>query len=208
MKMNNELISKYLDEVIPKPWCELEFHNDYELLIAIVLSAQTTDKRVNTVTRVLFDRYTTIEAVSRVEISEIEEMLRPLGTYKKKAIYVSKIAKILSEQYNGIVPNDRKLLEQLPGVGIKTASVFLCEYYNYPEFAVDTHVYRVSKRLGLANKNDDVLKVESKLKKFFPKNEWGKRHKQIVLFGRYYCKAIKPECKNCKLKSICKKNKV
>lgn len=206
--MSNNLISKYLDELIPEPWCELEFNKDYELLIAIVLSAQTTDKRVNSVTNILFNKYNSIKALSEAKINDIEQILRPLGTYKKKSIYVSEIAKRLVAQYNGEVPSDRTKLEELPGVGRKTVSVFLCEYYNYPEFAVDTHVDRVSKRLGLVNKNDDVLKVEKKLKKIFPQGEWGKRHKQFVLFGRYYCKAVKPSCDNCKLKNICKKNKV
>ena len=208
MMMSNNLISKYLDELIPEPWCELEFNKDYELLIAIVLSAQTTDKRVNSVTNILFNKYNSIKALSEAKINDIEQILRPLGTYKKKSIYVSEIAKRLVAQYNGEVPSDRTKLEELPGVGRKTVSVFLCEYYNYPEFAVDTHVDRVSKRLGLVNKNDDVLKVEKKLKKIFPQGEWGKRHKQFVLFGRYYCKAVKPSCDNCKLKNICKKNKV
>ncbi len=206
--MSNNFISKYLDELIPEPWCELEFNKDYELLIAIVLSAQTTDKRVNSVTNILFNKYNSIKALSEAKINDIEQILRPLGTYKKKSIYVSEIAKRLVAQYNGEVPSDRTKLEELPGVGRKTVSVFLCEYYNYPEFAVDTHVDRVSKRLGLVNKNDDVLKVEKKLKKIFPQGEWGKRHKQFVLFGRYYCKAVKPSCDNCKLKNICKKNKV
>lgn len=206
--MSNNLISKYLDELIPEPWCELEFNKDYELLIAIVLSAQTTDKRVNSVTNILFNKYNSIKALSEAKINDIEQILRPLGTYKKKSIYVSEIAKRLVAQYNGEVPSDRTKLEELPGVGRKTVSVFLCEYYNYSEFAVDTHVDRVSKRLGLVNKNDDVLKVEKKLKKIFPQGEWGKRHKQFVLFGRYYCKAVKPSCDNCKLKNICKKNKV
>jgi len=208
MMMSNNFISKYLDELIPEPWCELEFNKDYELLIAIVLSAQTTDKRVNSVTNILFNKYNSIKALSEAKINDIEQILRPLGTYKKKSIYVSEIAKRLVAQYNGEVPSDRTKLEELPGVGRKTVSVFLCEYYNYPEFAVDTHVDRVSKRLGLVNKNDDVLKVEKKLKKIFPQGEWGKRHKQFVLFGRYYCKAVKPSCDNCKLKNICKKNKV
>lgn len=208
MMMSNNLISKYLDELIPEPWCELEFNKDYELLIAIVLSAQTTDKRVNSVTNILFNKYNSIKALSEAKINDIEQILRPLGTYKKKSIYVSEIAKRLVAQYNGEVPSDRTKLEELPGVGRKTVSVFLCEYYNYSEFAVDTHVDRVSKRLGLVNKNDDVLKVEKKLKKIFPQGEWGKRHKQFVLFGRYYCKAVKPSCDNCKLKNICKKNKV
>lgn len=209
MIMNNiKLIRDYLDELIPNPLCELKFNNDYELLIAIVLSAQTTDKRVNMVTDVLFNKYKTLKELSLAKITDIEEILRPLGSFRKKAIYVSQIANILLKEYNGIVPKEREQLEKLPGVGRKTVSVFLCEYYNYPEFAVDTHVYRVSKRLNITKLNDDVVKTENKLKKVFEKDEWGRRHKQLVLFGRYYCKAIKPNCSNCKLSNICKKNKV
>ena len=209
MIMNNiKLIRDYLDELIPNPLCELKFNNDYELLIAIVLSAQTTDKRVNMVTDVLFNKYKTLKELSIAKITDIEEILRPLGSFRKKAIYVSQIANILLKEYNGIVPKEREQLEKLPGVGRKTVSVFLCEYYNYPEFAVDTHVYRVSKRLNITKLNDDVVKTENKLKKVFEKDEWGRRHKQLVLFGRYYCKAIKPNCSNCKLSNICKKNKV
>ena len=208
MMKNSEVIGNYLDQLIPEPWCELNFNTDYELLIAIVLSAQTTDKRVNEVTEVLFNRYKALETLSKANISDIEEILKPLGSYHKKAVYVSEIANTLLNQYNGIVPKERKLLESLPGVGRKTVSVFLCEYYNYPEFAVDTHVTRVSKRLGIAKEKDDVLRIENKLKKIFHKEEWGKRHKQFVLFGRYYCKAIKPDCSNCKLSDICKKKKI
>lgn len=208
MMKNSKIIGEYLDKIIPNPWCELEFNNDYELLIAIVLSAQTTDKRVNQVTRVLFNQYKTLKDLSEANIKDIEEILRPLGTYKKKAIYVSEISKKIFYNYNGKVPVDRCKLEELPGVGRKTVSVFLCEYYNYPEFAVDTHVHRVSKRLGLVDNNDNVLKTEEKLKKMFLKEEWSKRHKQFVLFGRYYCKAINPLCGSCNLKDICKKNKV
>lgn len=206
--MNSKIIGKYLDELIPEPWCELKFNTDYELLIAIMLSAQTTDKRVNEVTSVLFNRYKSLETLSKANIQDIEEILRPLGSYRKKALYVSKIASILINEYNGIVPTERKILETLPGVGRKTVSVFLCEYYNYPEFAVDTHVDRVSKRLNLVEDNANVISVENTLKKVFPKEEWCKRHKQFVLFGRYYCKAVKPDCNNCKLKNICKKKKI
>ena len=196
---NSKIIGDYLDELIPKPWCELKFNNDYELLIAIVLSAQTTDKRVNSVTKVLFNKYKDLKALSDAEMGEIESILKPLGSFRKKAIYIKEIARIIVNEYDGKVPTDRKSLEKLPGVGRKTVSVFLCEYYNYPEFAVDTHVYRVSKRLALANNKDNVINVEKKLKKIFPKEEWGKRHKQFVLFGRYYCKAVKPECEKCKV---------
>ena len=169
--MKNDLIMNYLDELFPEPKCELNYSSDYELLIAIVLSAQTTDKNVNKVTDILYKKYDSLDKLSRASVDEIYSIVKPIG-FKKKA------------------------------------NVFLSEYYNYPFIAVDTHVERVSKRLGLAYKNDNVIKVENKLMKKFPKDKWAKLHLQLVLFGRYHCKAIKPNCSNCKLIDICKeKNK-
>ena len=199
-----ELITKYLDELFPNPKCELIYHNDYELLIAIVLSAQTTDKRVNMVTPILFTKYPTLEKLSEAPIDSLEEILKPIGSFRKKAIYVKDIAYNLTTKYQGIVPTDREKLEKLKGVGRKTINVFLSEYYNYPAIAVDTHVERISKRLRIASKKATVLEVEEKLQKFFPKNEWAKRHLQLVLFGRYYCKAVKPDCSSCPLKELCR----
>lgn len=199
-----EMISNYLEKLFPNPKCELTYHNDYELLIAIVLSAQTTDKRVNTVTPILFSKYKTLKELSEAPLTALEEILKPIGSFRKKAIYVKDIAYNLDTKYKGTVPTDKESLEKLKGVGRKTINVFLSEFYNYPAFAVDTHVERISKRLRIANKQDNVLKVEEKLKKFFPKDEWARRHLQLVLFGRYYCKAVKPDCISCPLKKICR----
>lgn len=196
-------IGNYLDELFPNPKCELIYNNDYELLIAIVLSAQTTDARVNSVTPILFNKYKTLYELSNANISDLELILRPIGSFRKKAAYIKNIAAILYNEYDGVVPKDRDALLKMPGVGRKTINVFLSEYYDIPAIAVDTHVERVSKRLKIARKNDDVLTIEKKLMKKFPKEEWGRRHLQLVLFGRYYCKAIKPICSNCKLKEIC-----
>ena len=208
MKMNKvEVIEICLDDMFKDPNCELNYHNDYELLIAIVLSAQTTDKRVNNVTSILFDRYKNLEELSNADIKDIENILRPLGSFRKKALYVKEIARILFLDYNGKVPIKRKELEAMPGVGRKTVNVFLGEFYNVPLIAVDTHVERVSKRLGLAKDDDSVRDVEEKLKRKFKREEWAKRHLQLVLFGRYHCKAVSPNCDNCKLNSICKYKK-
>lgn len=201
--MKNE-IYEYLDELIPNPKCELNYNKDYELLIAVCLSAQTTDKRVNQVTEVLFNKYKTLNELKNAEISDIENIIKPLGTYKRKAIYVKKIAEKIDEI--GYVPCNRKILEKLNGVGRKTTNVVLGELFNEPYIAVDTHVARVSKRLGLAAKNDNVLKIENKLSKKIPDNIKHKLHHQLLLFGRYYCKAKNPLCDTCKLKNICKKN--
>lgn len=201
-------IDFYLDELFPNPKCELIYNNDYELLIAIVLSAQSTDKRVNTVTPIIFNKYNGLKALKKASIKDLEDIIRPVGSYHKKASYIKDIATIIDESYNGVVPTNRDELIKLPGVGRKTVNVFLSEFYNIPCIAVDTHVERVSKRLKLAFKNDDVLKIEKKLEKVFSKDVWAKRHLQLVLFGRYYCKAVKPLCNNCKLKDICiEKNK-
>jgi endonuclease-3 len=200
-------ILDYLDELFPEPKCELNYNKDYEFLIAIVLSAQTTDKRVNKVTDVLFREYPDLDSLSKADVSRIEDIIREIGTFRRKSIYVRDIAlKLVSDGYN-YVPNDRKYIESLPGVGRKTANVFLSNIYEEQAIAVDTHVSRVSKRLGLANKNDDVSKIEKKLEKKIPYDRWGKTHHQLVLFGRYYCKAMKPECDTCKLKDICKYKK-
>ena len=200
--MMNDL-SEYLDYLYPNPKCELIYHNDYELLIAIVLSAQTTDARVNTVTPLLFSRFDNLEKLKSANVNDVELILKPIGSFRKKARYVIDIARILVDKYNCKVPCDEHKLINFPGVGRKTINVFLSEFYNIPAIGVDTHVERVSKRLKLAKKNDSVLVIEKKLMKKFPRNEWGKRHLQMVLFGRYHCKAIKPECDHCKIRNLC-----
>lgn len=202
--MNMNEIITYLEGLIPNAVCELNYTKDYELLIAVMLSAQTTDKRVNMVTSVLFSKYPTLEALNEADNNDIIEIIKPIGTYKKKADNIKNITKDLLEKTNGIVPNDRTFLESLSGVGRKTANVVLSNLYNEPCIAVDTHVSRVSKRLGLSKESDDVLKIEKKLTKKIPKDKLTQMHHRLVLFGRYYCKAINPECSNCKLKDMCK----
>ncbi len=202
-----EKIEEYLEELFLDPKCELNYNNDYQLLIAIMLSAQTTDKRVNMVTDVLFTKYNTLEKLKNANIEDLETILRPLGSFRKKALYVKEIATLLVDKYQGKVPVDRDILESFPGVGRKTVNVFFSEFYHLPAIAVDTHVERVSKRLGLAKEEDSVREVEEKLKKAFKKEDWAKRHLQLVLFGRYHCKAVKPSCDDCKLKEICKYQK-
>ncbi len=197
-------IENYLDELFPNPRCELNYTKDYELLLATMLSAQTTDKRVNEVTKILFKKYPTVKDLSKANIIDIQNIIRPIGTYHKKSENLIEIAKRLDKDYNGRLPNNRNYLESLPGVGRKTANVVLSNIFNVPCIAVDTHVSRVSKRLNLAKENDDPLKIEEKLTKKFKKEDLCKRHHQLVLFGRYYCLARNPKCENCKLKEICK----
>lgn len=205
--MKTNRLGEYLDYLFPDPQCELLYKNDYEFLIAVVLSAQSTDKRVNSITPKMFKKYDTLEKLKNADLKDLENIIRPVGSFRKKAYYVKEIARIIVDNCNGVVPKDRDILINFPGVGRKTINVFLSEFYKEPAFAVDTHVERVSKRLGLAYRSDDVFKVEQKLMKKIPKELWGKRHLQMVLFGRYHCKAVKPCCGNCKLIDICKEKK-
>lgn len=193
---------EYFDYYIPNPKCELEYSKDYELLIATVLSAQCTDKRVNVVTRELFSLYD-IFSLSKANKDDIKKIITPCGSMNKKCDYIINIAKKISEIYNGTVPNDRCFLESLPGVGRKTCNVVLKNLYNETCIPVDTHVSRVSKRLGFANMNDSAEEIEHKLMKIIPVDKWNRVSEQILLFGRYYCKSVNPLCDNCLFKNDC-----
>lgn len=193
---------EYLDYYIPNPKCELNYSTDYELLIATVLSAQCTDKRVNEVTKILF-KYN-LEEISLMSFNDIEKIIRSCGSYTKKAVYVKNIADILLNDYNGKVPNSREILETFPGVGPKTCSVVLKNIYNVPAIPVDTHVERVCKRLGIVFNNATPRDVEYILKNEIPVDKWNRVSEQILLFGRYYCRAINPKCDNCLFKDFCK----
>lgn len=201
---NINTILNYLDELIPNPKCELEYNKDYELLIAVMLSAQTTDKRVNQVTKELFKKYNTLDKLKDAELCDIQSYIKVLGNYTKKSKAVINIANTLYNKHDKKVPNNRSLLEELPMVGRKTTNVVLSELYGIPNIAVDTHVERVSKRLKLAKDKSSVLEVENALKRKVPKDKWIRFHHQMVLFGRYYCTAKNPKCNDCKLKDICK----
>ena len=201
--MKSEDIISILDKYYPDARCELNYTKDYELLIATVLSAQCTDKRVNMVTKVLFNKYD-LKGLKEANIKEIENIIRPCGSHTKKAVYIKTIATRLIEDYQGIVPNNREYLESLPGVGRKTCNVVLSNIYNVPAIAVDTHVARVSTRLGLAKDGDTVSVIEQKLMKKFPKDKWSRLHHQFVLFGRYNCTARNPKCEECLFKNNCK----
>ena len=169
--MKSEEVLKHLDELFGDARCELNYRKDYELLIATILSAQSTDKRVNSVTPILFGKYD-IFSLKDADIKDIERIIYPVGTNKRKAEYIKAVARELVDKYDGHVPNNREFLESLPGVGRKTCNVVL-------------------------SKCDDVNKIEQDLMKFFPKDKWSRVHHQLVLFGRYICKSIKPDCEKC-----------
>ena len=170
-----------------------------------MLSAQTTDKSVNAVTRVLFSRYQTLESLANAELSDIEDIIHSIGLYKNKASNLLGIAKKLVNDFDGVVPSDKDLLQTLPGVGNKTAGVIRAEIFKIPDLPVDTHILRITKRLGLADEKDDALQTELKLKKLIEKERWIKSHHQLIHFGRYFCTARNPECKKCKIVEICNK---
>lgn len=205
MKKKEKIVifEEYLEELYPDARCELNYTKDYELLLAVVLSAQTTDKRVNLVTEVLFRQYPTLLSLASADIDTVSKILMPIGTFRKKAQFVIEIAKRLVEEQEGKIPNDPEYLVSLPGVGRKTANVVLSNLFDYPAIAVDTHVERVSKRLAFSKKDASVLEVENNLQKAYDRKNWSRRHHQMVLFGRYHCKAIHPECASCKIKDIC-----
>ena len=207
IQMKSSYLIEELDKLYPDARCELNYNKDYELLIATVLSSQCTDKRVNSVTSILFSKYD-INTLSIENEKEIEKIIKPCGSQTKKAYYIKTIAEKLVKDYEGRVPNNREYLESLPGVGRKTCNVVLSNLYDVPAIAVDTHVSRVAIRLGLSSKNDSVLTIEKKLMKKLPKENWSRLHHQLVLFGRYKCKAIKPICQECPFINTCKeKNK-
>ena len=204
--MTTNKIIDYMNELYPNVGCELFYTKPYELVIAVMLSAQTTDKSVNQVTAVLFSKYYSLESLANAELKDVEKIIRNLGLYKNKAPRVIGIAQKLISDFNGEVPQNKEQLMTLPGVGNKTAGVILAEIFKIPEFPVDTHVSRISKRLKLASEKDTPIEVEKKLKKTFEKQDWIRLHHQFIHFGRYFCFARNPQCKNCKICDICKEN--
>ena len=202
MKTNISSLLNYLDELFPSARCELFYSKDYELVIAVMLSAQTTDKSVNAVTPILFNKYPSLEELNNAPLEDIEEILKPIGLYKNKAKNLKGIVKDLLERFNGKVPSNKDELMTLPGVGNKTAGVIRAEIFAIPDLPVDTHILRISKRLNLAKKEDEPIDVERKLKKLIPEERWIKSHHQLIHFGRYFCMARNPQCQNCKIPSL------
>lgn len=202
MKKNIKEFYEKLDTLFPQPECELEYKSVYELLVAVILSAQCTDKRVNIVSKELFKDYDTPEKMLTLSQEELESKIHSCGFYHNKAKNILSMSKDLLEKFNGEVPNDIEKMQTLAGVGRKTANVVYSEAFKGNAIAVDTHVLRVSNRLGFV-KTDSPLKCELALMKLFDEDKWGKLHLQLVHFGRYICKAIKPDCANCPITSQC-----
>lgn len=193
-----------LDKMIANPVTELDYQDDFTLLISIMLSAQTTDKKVNDISPELFENYPNPDSIKEEDYEKIESIIRPLGLSKTKANNIIKIASLIKEQFGGKIPSTYEDLIKLPGIGNKTAKVFLVEFYKQNYFPVDTHVKRVATRLGKVNEKDSPEVVEKKMSQFFKNIDLAKRHQQFVLHGRYTCVARKPKCEQCSLTSLCK----
>lgn len=196
-----------LDHLYPQAHCELDHRNAYEMAVAVILSAQTTDASVNRVTPALFAKYPTIASLAEGNLKEIETYISSLGLYHNKAKSIQGFAKGVMENFDGVIPQTMDALTSLPGVGRKCANVIQSECFGLPSLAVDTHVSRVSKRLGLAYQKDDPAAIERKLKRRIPQERWTKTHHQMIFFGRYLCHAQRPECSRCPFVSICHEKK-
>ncbi|MEN9846280.1 MAG: hypothetical protein RIS36_1427 [Pseudomonadota bacterium] len=197
-----KILIQTLAELYPDPRSELDFENEYQLLIAVMLSAQCTDKKVNQVTPELFKSYPTFKALSNAKLPDVEQIIRPINYYKTKSKHLIATAKEVVERFNSHVPETHKELTSLPGVGNKTANVILSEKGVVPAFPVDTHIYRLARRLGLSS-GETPDAVEKDLRQAFPSSEWRGLHHRLIFHGRRVCGARSPQCSECTLRSIC-----
>lgn len=204
-KADPQFIYEELLKMFPEAHCELNFSTVYQLAVAVMLSAQTTDVSVNRVTGTLFEKYPDAEAMSKAEQKDVEEIIKSIGLYRNKAANVISMSRKLQEEFSGVIPDDMDKLTSLPGIGRKSANVILSEGYKHPAIAVDTHVHRVSARLGLAKETDTPDQTEMKLRRKFPKENWSKLHHLMIFFGRYKCHSRNPECEDCPFRENCRR---
>ncbi|WP_223702006.1 endonuclease III [Sutcliffiella deserti] len=206
LKQVNHVV-EVMGEMFPDAHCELVHKNPFELVIAVALSAQCTDALVNKVTKNLFEKYKSPEDFLAVSLEELQQDIRSIGLFRNKAKNIRNLSQLLLDEYNGEVPKDRDELVKLPGVGRKTANVVVSVAFGVPAIAVDTHVERVSKRLGICKWKDSVLEVERTLMKKIPMDKWSDTHHRLIFFGRYHCKAQSPQCESCPLLEMCREGK-
>ena len=203
LKNKFKCVIEYFEKNMPVAESELNFENPYQLIVAVILSAQCTDKRVNMTTPALFERYPDAEALSKATVEDIYELIKSISYPNNKSKNLLGMAKVLMSDFNGIVPDDVDKLQILPGVGRKTANVVASVAFNKPAMAVDTHVFRVSARIGLTKNAKNPLETERQLVKYIPESVIPKAHHWLILHGRYVCKARKPECEKCGISTIC-----
>lgn len=197
-----EFIISELEKLYPGATCSLIYTKPYELLIATRLSAQCTDARVNIVTKVLFERFPTLEAMAEAEVSEIEEIVKPCGLFRTKAKSISELSKMLISEYDGVLPDSIEELTKLPGIGRKTANLIMGDIYHQPAVVADTHCIRITNKLGLSH-SKDPHKVEKELREILPPDKSNDFCHRMVMFGRDVCIARRPKCKDCPLNSVC-----
>ena len=202
MKQKTKNILELLKQEYPNAKCELNYETPFQLLVATILSAQTTDKKVNEVTEILFKDYPDVDSFLTLTQDELEERIKVIGLYRNKAKNLIMMSKQLKENFNGEVPNTMEGISSLAGAGRKTANVVLSNAFGVPSIAVDTHVFRVSNRIGLAN-SDNVLEVEKQLQSELPKKEWSLTHHLLIFHGRRCCTARKPNCTQCVINKYC-----
>lgn len=203
MKANTKKIIEILKKTYPDAGCELNYNTPFQLLVATILSAQTTDKKVNEITESLFQEYPDLDSFLTLSTEELENRIRKIGLYRNKAKNLYMMCRQLKENFNGEVPDTMEGITSLSGAGRKTANVVLSNAFNIPAIAVDTHVFRVSNRIGLV-KSESVLEVEKQLQKEIPKKEWTLMHHLLIFHGRRCCIARKPKCDMCSIKMLCK----
>lgn len=199
-----ERILNVIEEMFPNAGTELDFKNVYELTVAVILSAQTTDLAVNKVTIDLFEAYPDVYTLARADVKDVEPYLRSIGLYRMKAKNIVTFANQVVDDFDGVIPDNLKDLTSLAGVGRKTANVVLSEHFKVPAIAVDTHVERVTKRLKIVRESYNVDQTERRLMRAIPKERWSQAHHSFILFGRYHCKAMNPDCHKCPLTDDCK----
>lgn len=199
-----QVVIERIEHMFPEAECELNHRNPFELLVAVVLSAQATDALVNKVTPGLFEQYSSPEDFAEAPLEDIEQAIRSIGLYRNKAKNLKKLSASLLERHDGRVPETQEELVELAGVGRKTANVVASVAFGVPAIAVDTHVERVSKRLGICRWKDNVTQVEQTLMKRLPKEKWSQMHHQLIFFGRYHCKSQAPQCPSCPVLDYCR----
>lgn len=203
----NKEIKKYLETLYPNAKCELNYSKNYEFLIAVILSAQVSDKKVNEITKILFSKFDSLDKLNNATYEEIFEIIKPLGLAKNKTFAIKDATNKLINEFNYKVPSNKEDLLKIKGVGNKVSNVILIELFNKEEFPVDTHIYRFAKRLNYISYSDSILKAEKKLKANFDSQDYKSLHHKIIFFGRYKCKSLSPDCKDCLIKKYCNFNK-
>ncbi len=202
MITNKENLVQYFDELLPDAHCELNYHNEYELLILVILSAQATDKSVNKIAPILFGNYPNFKSLAVGSYKVVQDIIKSLGLSTIKARRIINVAQTIVTKFNNKIPESFDELISIDGIGRKTANVVLVELYHQQAFPVDTHINRIAHRLLIAKKEDSILETEKKLVEFFAGSDFKKLHHQLIAFGRYYCTARNPKCETCKIKCL------